>query len=182
MKFPFRAWRWNLAATAALACSANSLWAQQPLTGVKVAEPVATSPAAAAQSGKQQPTPAAPPAPASGGEAKDETKAGEPQAPGTPAPLGEEPAASPLTPAPDMPTQDEVVELIKERYPSGAIKVEREVMQDEAGNYLLHGAWRQFDERGRLIIDGRLVKNLKDGLWRRFYRCLLYTSPSPRDS
>ena len=71
--------------------------------------------------------------------------------------------------------------LIKERYPGGAVKVEREMTQDADGNYVLHGAWRQFDEQGRLIMDGRHEHNQKVGLWRKFYRGneapLLATSP-----
>ena len=69
------------------------------------------------------------------------------------------------------PAGDEsAIEVIKERYPNGAVKIERAMIQDAEGNYLMHGAWRQYDEQGRLIIDGRLEHNRKEGLWRRFYR------------
>jgi len=61
-------------------------------------------------------------------------------------------------------------ELIVERYPSGAIRIEREMIQDAAGNYLLHGAWRFFDEQGRLLLDGRFDRDQKVGSWRRFYQ------------
>jgi len=183
MKINFRAWRWHLTAAAVLTCSAGAAWAQQPLTGVKVAGPVAASPAVDPTADKQ-PTPAAPPAgtPAPGAPASGTlATSGETKAPAAPATLEGEQAADKLTPAPEPADPTEVVELVKERYPSGAIKIEREVTQDEAGNYLLHGAWRQFDERGRLIIDGRLSRNLKEGLWRRFYRgdetTLLATAP-----
>lgn len=198
MKINFRTWRWNLAAGAVLACGSSAALAQQPLSGVKVAEPVAASPA------DKEPTPAAPPA---GGKAtSSEPKASAPT-PAAPAPLPAEQAAAPLEPAPvaaapaapatpapltplpagmtpadEKPAEsDIVVELVKERYPSGAIKIEREVTQDADGNYLLHGAWRSFDEKGRLIIDGRCINNEKEGLWRRFYHgheiALLATSP-----
>ena len=45
-------------------------------------------------------------------------------------------------------------EVIKERYPSGEVKIEREVTQDAGGNYLNHGAWKMFDERGNLVAQG----------------------------
>jgi antitoxin component YwqK of YwqJK toxin-antitoxin module len=96
-------------------------------------------------------------------------------APASPAPptASNEPSA--------VPEADVVVELIKERYPGGAIKVEREMTQDASGNYHMHGAWRHFDEQGRLIVDGKYVQNQKDGLWRRFYHGdespLLMTAP-----
>ena len=61
-------------------------------------------------------------------------------------------------------------ELVTERYPSGAVKIERELIQDAEGNYLLHGAWRYFDEQGHLVLDGRFERDLKTGLWRRFYQ------------
>src|SRR5262245_49211877 len=82
-------------------------------------------------------------------------------APVQPAPVQHAPAPLPagdsssLTEGEAPPESDSVVEVIKERYPSGAIKIEREVTQDGEGNYLLHGAWRHFDDKGHLIIDGR---------------------------
>jgi antitoxin component YwqK of YwqJK toxin-antitoxin module len=52
---------------------------------------------------------------------------------------------------------------------------------DAEGNYLLHGAWRYFDEQGRLVLDGLFERDQKTGLWRRFYRGhetkLLTTAP-----
>src|SRR5438045_1411801 len=42
------------------------------------------------------------------------------------------------------------VETIQERYPNRTVKVERQVIQDSAGNYINHGTWSQWDERGRL--------------------------------
>jgi antitoxin component YwqK of YwqJK toxin-antitoxin module len=62
------------------------------------------------------------------------------------------------------------VELVQERNASGAVKIEREMTQDASGDYVLHGAWRYYDENGRLIIDGRFVQGQREGLWRRFYR------------
>ena len=61
------------------------------------------------------------------------------------------------------------VEVVKERYPSGVVRIEREVTQDAAGNYIAHGLWRQFDPTGRLIAEGRFLQSKKEGIWRRLY-------------
>ena len=44
----------------------------------------------------------------------------------------------------------------------GAVKVERQVVQDAAGNYVNHGLWSQFDEKGRLVARGEV---LVGGTW-----------------
>ncbi len=76
---------------------------------------------------------------------------------------------------------DVVTELVKERYPSGAIKVEREVAQDREGNFVLHGVYRQFDERGALICEGAHEQGQPVGVWKRYYAAnhapLFATSP-----
>lgn len=89
-----------------------------------------------------------------------------------PTPASQE-TSSVLSPAPEpAPARaDEAgVETITERYPGGTIKIEREMIQDARGNYLLHGAWRHYDEQGRLVLDGRFERDQRVGPWRRFYR------------
>jgi antitoxin component YwqK of YwqJK toxin-antitoxin module len=176
MKISMRSWRWTLPALAALAWTTNGAgyaYAQQPLGAVELADPVVADPAEVEPlaDSNEEPTPA-PAAPA------DEAVDAGPVEDGT--------AAEPTTPTdadePAMlPSDEAVVETIKERYPNGSVKVEREITQDGEGNYVLHGAWRQFDEQGRLIIDGRHENNHKIGLWRKFYRGseapLLATAP-----
>jgi antitoxin component YwqK of YwqJK toxin-antitoxin module len=74
-----------------------------------------------------------------------------------------------------------VTELVKERFPNGTIKVEREVAQDRDGNFVLHGVYRQYDERGNLICEGVHEQGEASGLWKRYYRggeaALLASSP-----
>lgn len=60
-------------------------------------------------------------------------------------------------------------EIIRERYPKGAVKIERVVRQDRDGNYVQHGPWKMYDERGRLIADGTYFHNQRDGVWRRVF-------------
>src|SRR5262245_22859283 len=157
MNVTIRWWRWTLPALAALAwCTWAS--AQQPLSSVELAPPIAAPPAAA-PAAPAQPAVAEPAAtgaatetgtaPAETADAPPAARVAELDAQDAPAPVeGEEPAP--------LPTESSsVVELIKERYPGGAVKVEREMTLDKDGNYVLQGAWRNFDEQGRLIIDGR---------------------------
>ena len=145
MKVIFRFSR-KLLATFAMAFSALAAQAQQPLDGVKLAEPIA----------------------AQATEEKSESAA----APAALLPEGDSvptAAATDANAAAIAPDSDSVRELVKERFPSGATKIERETTQDAHGNYLLHGAWRRFDEQGRLIVDGQFSKNQKVGLWRKFF-------------
>lgn len=76
---------------------------------------------------------------------------------------------------------DVVTELVKERYPNGAIKIEREVAQDREGNFVLHGVFRQFDERGALLCEGAHEQGQPVGVWKRYYAAnhapLFATSP-----
>ena len=62
------------------------------------------------------------------------------------------------------------VEVIRERYPNSAVKIEREVTQDTQGNYINHGSWKMWDERGTPIAQGQFHLGDRDGLWTRWYR------------
>lgn len=156
MKVSMRSWRWTLPALAALAWCAPSAIAQQPLSTVELAQPIAAEPAASQAKTEGEAKEAAP---AASSDVEGETPAAK-----VPAPPADAEEPGPL------PDSDAVVELIKERYTGGAVKVEREMTQDTDGSYVLHGAWRHFDEQGRLIIDGRHDHNQKVGVWRKFYR------------
>lgn len=62
-----------------------------------------------------------------------------------------------------------VTEIVKERFANGAVKVEREVVQDREGNFVAHGVYRQFDERGALICEGKYEQGQAVGIWTRYY-------------
>jgi antitoxin component YwqK of YwqJK toxin-antitoxin module len=68
--------------------------------------------------------------------------------------------------APDEPG----AEVIKERFPDGSVKIEREVTQDSQGNYLNHGSWKMWDARGNLIAQGQYQLGNRTGTWIRWYR------------
>lgn len=61
-------------------------------------------------------------------------------------------------------------EVIKERYPNGATKIERETTQDEQGNYVNHGMFKTFNERGALTAQGEYNSGKRTGPWIRWYR------------
>ena len=65
---------------------------------------------------------------------------------------------------------DGPVEIIQERYPNGSVKIKRGVTQDRDGNYILHGIWQMWDERGTLISEGEYRNNVRHGTWNRWYR------------
>jgi len=60
-------------------------------------------------------------------------------------------------------------EVIRERYPNSAIKIERHVTQDADGNYYNHGLWTQWDEKGRLVGSGEYRYGKRQGRWVRQY-------------
>jgi len=61
-------------------------------------------------------------------------------------------------------------EVIKERYPNGATKTERETTQDAQGNYVNHGMFKTFNERGALTAQGEYENGKRTGPWIRWYR------------
>src|SRR4051812_4430041 len=66
--------------------------------------------------------------------------------------------------------QGEEVEIIKERFKNGSIKIEREVTQDQHGNYVNDGSWKMWDERGQLVAQGQYQHGKRVGTWVRWYR------------
>jgi antitoxin component YwqK of YwqJK toxin-antitoxin module len=65
---------------------------------------------------------------------------------------------------------EEAAEVIKDRYPNGSVRIERQVTQDAQGNYLNHGTWKNWDERGNLIAQGQYEYGNRTGVWIRWYR------------
>ncbi len=64
---------------------------------------------------------------------------------------------------------DAGVEVIRERYPNSAVKVERHVTQDAEGNYYNHGLWTQWDDKGKLVGSGEYRYGKRHGRWLRWY-------------
>lgn len=66
-------------------------------------------------------------------------------------------------------TPETEIELIRERYADGKVRVEREVTQDADENYVNHGLWKMWDRQGRLVGEGRYRSDLRDGTWNRWF-------------
>lgn len=64
---------------------------------------------------------------------------------------------------------DGATEVINERYPDGKVKIRREMKQDEAGNYIRHGEWKMWDQKGNLVAEGTYKENERHGQWTRWY-------------
>ncbi len=77
--------------------------------------------------------------------------------------------ADPIATAPAT-TDETKTEVIQERYPNRAVKIERTVTQDSEGNYVNHGPWKMFDERGTLVAEGQFQRGQRHGVWNRWYR------------
>jgi len=60
-------------------------------------------------------------------------------------------------------------EIIHERYPNRSVKVERHVLQDEEGNYVNHGQWTMWDEKGSMLGTGEFKGGTRHGQWVRWF-------------
>lgn len=61
-------------------------------------------------------------------------------------------------------------DVVRERYPNRSVKIEREVTQDAAGNYVNHGTWKMWDEAGNVVAEGQFRDGKRYGLWTRWHR------------
>ena len=66
------------------------------------------------------------------------------------------PSAAPARLADAGLSSDAKVETITERYPNGNVKIERQVSQDAAGNYVNHGSYTMYDLEGKVAEVGRV--------------------------
>lgn len=68
-----------------------------------------------------------------------------------------------------QPDENLKIEVVRERYPNTVIRVERQVTQDEQGNFVNHGTWIRFDERSRMVGGGEYKQGRKEGKWTRWF-------------
>ena len=68
------------------------------------------------------------------------------------------------------PQEQPELEIIRERYPNGAVKIERSVAQDATGNYVNEGVFRMWDSKGALSVEGNYHHGARDGVWNRWLR------------
>ena len=62
----------------------------------------------------------------------------------------------------------EGVEVIRERYTNGAVRIERQVILDKDQNYINHGTWKFFLPTGRLAALAQFDNGKKTGAWSRW--------------
>ncbi len=66
-------------------------------------------------------------------------------------------------------------EVIRERYPNGAVRIERHVIQNENGDYVNDGAFTLFAPDGKRLGGGNFVLGKRNGLWTKW----MYREESP---
>jgi len=59
-------------------------------------------------------------------------------------------------------------ELVIQRFPDGKHQIERQVVLDAEGNYVNHGTYQEWNEKGDLIVTGIYSDGRQHGLWVRF--------------
>jgi antitoxin component YwqK of YwqJK toxin-antitoxin module len=59
-------------------------------------------------------------------------------------------------------------EIIRERYPDGKVKIERQVVLDDTGNYVNHGEWKLLAPNGDTIAQGNFDMGKRTGPWMRW--------------
>lgn len=57
------------------------------------------------------------------------------------------------------------IEIVRERYPDGNVKIERHVTLDAEGNYVNHGVWRMMSAKGNVIAEGQYDMGKRVGTW-----------------
>jgi antitoxin component YwqK of YwqJK toxin-antitoxin module len=77
--------------------------------------------------------------------------------------------ASPVNTAAAASVANAEPEVIRERYPNTAIKIERTVVLDSEENYINHGAWTFYNERGEMIAHGDYQHGKRHGPWQRSF-------------
>lgn len=63
----------------------------------------------------------------------------------------------------------QATEVVKERYPNRAVKVERHIAQDENQNFVNHGPWTMWDPTGNVIAKGTYHSGQRAGEWKRWH-------------
>jgi antitoxin component YwqK of YwqJK toxin-antitoxin module len=57
------------------------------------------------------------------------------------------------------------VELVRERYLDGKVRIERQVTLNNDGNYVNHGAWKMYSPTGDVVAEGQFNFGERNGMW-----------------
>lgn len=61
------------------------------------------------------------------------------------------------------------VQVVREKYPNRATKIERQIAQDAGLNFVNHGAWTMFDPNGTVLAKGQYASGKRQGDWARWF-------------
>lgn len=57
------------------------------------------------------------------------------------------------------------VEIIRDRFSNGRVRIERQVALDQEGNFVNHGDYQEWNEAGDLVVTGKYEMGKKQGSW-----------------
>jgi antitoxin component YwqK of YwqJK toxin-antitoxin module len=60
-------------------------------------------------------------------------------------------------------------ELVTERYPDGSVRIQRTVVLDDESNFVNHGSYAAYDEKGEVQVAGQYRMGKQHGLWKRYF-------------
>jgi len=60
------------------------------------------------------------------------------------------------------------VELVRERYNDGKVRIERQVTLNNDGNYVNHGTWKMYSPTGDVVAEGQYNFGERNGMWTRW--------------
>jgi antitoxin component YwqK of YwqJK toxin-antitoxin module len=60
------------------------------------------------------------------------------------------------------------IELVRERYADGKVRIERQVTLNNDGNYVNHGAWKMYSPAGDVVAEGQYNFGERNGMWTRW--------------
>jgi antitoxin component YwqK of YwqJK toxin-antitoxin module len=60
------------------------------------------------------------------------------------------------------------VELVRERYLDGKVRIERQVTLNNEGNYANHGQWKMYSPTGDVAAEGNYTFGQRTGMWTRW--------------
>ncbi len=64
----------------------------------------------------------------------------------------------------DSADQDEV-DTIRDRFPDGRVRIERQMKLDANGNFIHHGSYQEWTNKGDLVATGSYQDGLRQGAW-----------------
>ena len=84
---------------------------------------------------------------------------------GTAAPIGQN---AYLDDSNGVAANDGTIEVVRERYANGNVRIERCVILDADKNYVNHGSWKMFATNGEIIAEGQYEMGKRIGVWTRY--------------